>query len=279
MHIKFWKMHGLGNDFLVIDMIEQEIDLNPQLIRSMANRKTGIGFDQLLTISAPTNPESDFLYRIFNADASEAEQCGNGARCIHTFVRQKGFTSRDEIRLQTKKGIIKCTLEENKNISVEIGIPDFRPEAIPFAPSKKEGDYYLLDIKNDRISLPIIPVGIGNPHAVIEVTNLQDYPVAEIGKKVCSHENFPNGANVSFIELVSRQQLNLRVFERGVGETSACGTAACAAAACGIKKGTLDSEVLVNQPGGGLNIIWNNFEKPMIMSGPSTKVYEGIFNT
>ena len=144
---------------------------------------------------------------------------------------------------------------------------------------KKEGDYYLLDIKDDKISLPIIPVGIGNPHAVIEVANLQNYPVAEIGKEVCGHEKFPNGANVSFIELVSRKQLNLRVFERGVGETSACGTAACAAAACGIKIGKLDSQVLVNQPGGGLKIIWNNFEQPMIMSGPSKKVYEGIFNT
>ena len=143
-------MHGLGNDFLVIDIIEKKINLNPRLIRAMANRKTGIGFDQLLTISAPTDPESDFMYRIFNADASEAEQCGNGARCIHTFVREKGLTSRDEIRLQTKKGIIKCTLEEDKNISVEIGIPDFRPEAIPFAPSKKEGDYYLLDIQYIR---------------------------------------------------------------------------------------------------------------------------------
>ena len=138
MYIKFWKMHGLGNDFLIIDMIEKKIDLNPQLIRKMADRKTGVGFDQLLTISAPTNPESNFMYRIFNADGSEAEQCGNGARCIYTFVREKGLTSRKEIKLQTKRDIIKCSLREDKKISVEIGIPDFRPEKIPFSPSKKK---------------------------------------------------------------------------------------------------------------------------------------------
>ena len=270
-------MHGLGNDFVVIDMIEKKVDLNPQLIRSMADRKTGVGFDQLLTIGAPTDPQSDFLYRIFNADASEAEQCGNGARCIHTFVREKGLTSREEIKLQTKKGVIKCSLKEHKNISVEIGIPDFRLEMIPFSPSKQEGDYYLLNIQNDKNPLAIIPVSIGNPHAVVEVSNLQDYPVSEIGKEVSAHKNFPNGANVSFLEIVSRKQVNLKVFERGVGETNACGTAACAAVACGIKLGKLDSEVLVNQPGGRLSVIWNNFDTPLIMSGPSKKVYEGIF--
>ena len=272
-------MHGLGNDFLIIDMIEKKINLSPQLIRAMADRKTGVGFDQLLTISAPTDPESDFLYRIFNADASEAEQCGNGARCIHTFVREKGLTSREEIKLQTKKGVVKCALQKDKNISVEIGVPDFSLGGIQFSPLKKEGDYYLLNIKNYKKPLPIIPVSMGNPHAVVEVQNLQDYPVAEVGKAVGGHQSFPEGVNVSFIELISRNQLNLKVYERGVGETSACGTAACAAVACGIKLGKLDSEVLVKQPGGNLSVIWNSFEKPLIMSGPSKKVYEGIFET
>ena len=272
-------MHGLGNDFLVIDMIEKKIDLRPQLIRAMANRKTGVGFDQLLTISAPTNPDSDFMYRVFNADGSEAEQCGNGARCIHTFVQGKGLTSKEEIKLQTKTGVIKCTVKEDDNISVEIGVPSFTPEEIPFAPSKKEGDYYLLDIKDNQVSLAIMPVNVGNPHAVVEVANLQTYPVADIGREISGHKNFPNGANVSFIELVSRKKLNLKVFERGVGETSACGTAACAAVASGIKLGKLGSEVLVNQPGGRLDIIWDSFEKPLIMSGPSRKVYEGILTT
>jgi len=279
MQINFWKMHGLGNDFLVIDMMEKKIDLNSQLIRAMADRKTGVGFDQLLTISAPTDPESDFLYRIFNADASEAEQCGNGARCVYTFVREKGLTSRKEIKLQTKKGVVRCTLQKDKNISVEIGIPDFSLEGNQLSPLKKKGDYYLLNIKNNKKPLPMIPVNIGNPHAVVEVQNLQDYPVAEVGKAVGGHQSFPEGVNVSFIELISRNQLHLKVYERGVGETSACGTAACAAVACGIKSGKLDSEVLVKQPGGNLSVIWNSFEKPLIMSGPSKKVYEGIFET
>ncbi len=272
-------MHGLGNDFLVIDMIEQKIDLSSHLIRAMANRKTGVGFDQLLTISAPTDPESDFLYRIFNADASEAEQCGNGARCIHTFVREKGLTSREEIKLQTKRGLIKCTLQKDTNISVEIGVPDFNLEGFQPSPLKKEGDYYLLNIKDNAEPLAIIPVSVGNPHAVVEVSNLKNFPVTEIGKAVSGHQSFLDGVNVSFMELISRTQLNLKVFERGVGETSACGTAACAAVACGIKLGKLDSEVLVSQPGGNLSIIWDSFEKPLIMSGPSKKVYEGVFET
>ena len=277
MQIKFWKMHGLGNDFLVIDMIEKKIDLNSQLIKAMADRKTGVGFDQLLTISAPTDPESDFLYRIFNADASEAEQCGNGARCIHTFVREKGLTSRKEIKLQTKKGFVRCMLQEDKNISVEMSAPDFSVEGKQFSPLKKEGDYYLLKLKNNKKPLAIIPVSMGNPHAVVEVKNLRDYPVAEVGKAVSTHKCFREGVNVSFTELISRTQLNLKVYERGAGETNACGTAACAAVACGIKLGKLDSEVLVEQPGGILSINWDGFEKPMIMSGPSKKVYEGVF--
>ncbi|MBA58682.1 MAG: diaminopimelate epimerase [Gammaproteobacteria bacterium] len=273
MSIRFSKMHGLGNDFVIIDLISQTWEIRTENVIKLSDRKTGIGFDQLLTVSPPKNPELDFLYRIYNADGSEAEQCGNGARCLLKFVLDHRLTFKKKIRLETKRRPITCVLEDNGQITVDMGEPQFKPKQIPQLADTEE-EYYL-ELKEIEKRLVLTTVNLGNPHAVIEVTEIENYPVEKYGSIVSTHSTFPEGINVGFMEVVSSDRIKLRVFERGVGETSSCGTAACAAVASGIKRGKLKPEVVVDQIGGELKIKWFGSESPLMMTGPASNVYEG----
>ena len=267
-------MHGLGNDFVIIDLISQTMEIKAENVIKLSDRKTGIGFDQLLTVSPPKNPELDFLYRIYNADGSEAEQCGNGARCLLKFVLDHRLTPKKKIRLETKRGTITCILEDSGQITVDMGQPQFKPNQIPQLADSEEEEYYL-ELEEIEKRLVFTTVNLGNPHAVIEVTKIENYPVEKYGSIVSTHSTFPEGINVGFMEVVSSDHIKLRVFERGVGETSSCGTAACAAVASGIKLGKLKTEVIVDQIGGKLKIKWSGSGSPLMMTGPASNVYEG----
>lgn len=272
MVVNFTKMHGLGNDFMVVDMISQHVHLRPEQIRRMADRHMGIGFDQLLLVEPPSSPNVDFRYRIFNADGSEVEQCGNGARCFAIFVREKKLTNKDHIRVETKKGIIELHVNQNDRVLVDMGEPVFEPEKIPFL-SDHQSTSYTQELNGQTISFSA--VSMGNPHAVLELPELTDQLVSELGPLLESHEIFPEKVNVGFMEVVHKRFIKLRVYERGVGETMACGTGACAAVATGILKGVLDSPVEVKLPGGNLKIEWQGSGHSLLMEGPATSVFEG----
>lgn len=272
MILQFTKMHGLGNDFMVIDLINQQHHLNAEEISRWADRRTGIGFDQLLVVSAAESPEVDFRYRIFNADGSEVEQCGNGARCFARFVLDNGLTDRNPIRVETSSGIISLDVQNNGEVTVNMGTPVFEPEHIPLAAPQRQPFYAFVV---DGQSLSLQAVSMGNPHGVLKVNDVASAPVETLGPYLEKHPNFPNRANIGFMEVVDRHTLKLRVFERGVGETQACGTGACAAAVAAIEQQWIASPVDVHLPGGKLHIEWQGENQPVFMTGPATTVFEG----
>ncbi|KLN64434.1 diaminopimelate epimerase [Vibrio sp. VPAP30] len=272
MHFHFSKMHGLGNDFMVVDCITQNIFFSPDLIRRLADRHTGVGFDQLLVVEAPYDPETDFHYRIFNADGSEVEQCGNGARCFARFVRMKGLTNKYSVSVSTKKGKMVLNIEEDDQVTVNMGVPEFEPNKIPFKAKQTEKTYIL---RTDDKTLFCGAVSMGNPHVVNVVDDVATADVDTLGPLLESHERFPERVNAGFMQVVSRNEVNLRVYERGAGETQACGSGACGAVAVGIVQGLLDDKVTVNLPGGSLKIAWQGEGKPLYMTGPATHVFDG----
>ncbi|WGW00240.1 diaminopimelate epimerase [Vibrio sp. YMD68] len=272
MHFHFSKMHGLGNDFMVVDCITQNIFFSPDLIRRLANRHTGVGFDQLLVVEAPYDPETDFHYRIFNADGSEVEQCGNGARCFARFVRMKGLTNKFTVNVSTKKGKMTLAIEEDDQVTANMGEPVFEPSKIPFKAKQTEKTYIL---RTDEDTLFCGAVSMGNPHVVTVVDDLDTTDVDRLGPLLESHERFPERVNAGFMQVISRDEVRLRVYERGAGETQACGSGACGAVAVGIVQGLLDSSVTVHLPGGSLYIEWQGPGHPLYMTGPATHVFDG----
>ncbi|MFL6575495.1 MAG: diaminopimelate epimerase [Povalibacter sp.] len=270
MLIQFTKMHGLGNDFIVFDAPSDEPVPSNEVMRALADRRTGIGFDQALVLLPARDAATDVYYRIFNADGSEVEQCGNGARCVGRLVADR--LARSFIHMDSLGGRVDVQLRDDGLVSVDMGIPDFTPAALPFEASR-EADIYPLRIGESE--LQISAVSMGNPHAVIQVPSVKDAPVDTVGPAVENHSRFPNRTNVGFMEVVSRTRIRLRVFERGVGETLACGTGACAAVAVGQRLGLLDSEVSVDAPGGQMSGRWLGPTEHLWLTGPAVKVYEG----
>ena len=272
MLIQFSKMHGLGNDFVVVDGVTQKVFFNAETLKRLGDRHFGIGFDQLLLVEPPYDPDLDFHYRIFNADGSEVQQCGNGARCFARFVRLKGLTNKDRIAVSTVSGRIVLQLEDNDQVTVNMGVPEFEPSKIPFRALKAE-KLYLLRVAEQTVMCGV--VSMGNPHCVIEVPSVKDAPVETLGPKLESFDRFPERINVGFMEVVSASEINLRVYERGAGETLACGTGACAAVVVGIQQEKLKGRVKVNLPGGSLDISWNGPGSPVYMTGPAEHVFDG----
>lgn len=283
MLLRFTKMHGLGNDFVVLDLISQRAHIHPGLIQELADRRLGIGFDQLLTVTPPTDPAMDFRYTIYNADGSEAEQCGNGARCFLRFVRDEGLTTKSTVHLETNNGRITCKLEKDGNITVNMGQPVLQPAKIPFTADNAQIQYDLelppgcqgTGEPGDRDAVKISAVNIGNPHAVLIVDDVESAPVERLGPVIESHPRFPERVNVGFMQVIDRNSVRLRVFERGVGETKACGSGACAAVVAGRLQGVLDENVEVELTGGKLNVSWAGDDAPIMMTGPACRVYEG----
>ena len=270
--MRFTKMQGLGNDFIVFDAINQTVELSPEQLRFLADRRFGVGCDQILLVEAPQSENTDFHYRIFNADGSEVEQCGNGARCFARFVRNKGLSDRDVISVGTAGGDIQLYLEDNGWVRVDMGSPILQPEAIPFIADREQPVY---DIEVNGQTLQIGAVSMGNPHAVLLVDDVENAPVETLGPALEKHERFPRRVNVGFMAVRSPTEIDLRVFERGTGETLACGTGACAAVVSGQLRGLLKERVRVHLPGGDLVICWEGGRSPVWMSGPAAEVFEG----
>lgn len=272
MLVHFSKMHGLGNDFMVIDNVTQNVFLSREHIRQLANRHFGIGFDQLLLVEPPYDPDLDFHYRIFNADGNEVEQCGNGARCFARFVRMKGLTNKHHIKVTTKSGTATLMIEADGQVTVNMGEPILEPQKVPFKAQKPEATY-ILRTEHDTLFCGV--VSMGNPHAVIEVPAVESAEVARIGATVEQHERFPQQVNVGFMQIENREHIHLRVWERGVGETLACGTGACAAVVSGIVQQKLANKVTVSLPGGDLLIQWPGPGHDLLMTGPAEHVFDG----
>ncbi|WP_060480883.1 diaminopimelate epimerase [Pseudomonas sp. NBRC 111119] len=272
MLLRFTKMHGLGNDFMVLDLVSQHAHIQPKHAKQWGDRHTGIGFDQLLIVEAPNNPEVDFRYRIFNADGSEVEQCGNGARCFARFVLDKRLTAKKRIRVETKSGIIVLDIQQDGQVSVDMGPPRFIPADIPFIADEQALSYPL---EVDGQVHAVAALSMGNPHAVLRVDDVQAAPVHQLGPKIEHHPRFPQRVNAGFLQVLDRHRARLRVWERGAGETQACGTGACAAAVAAISQGWMDSPVSLELPGGRLHIEWAGPGKPVLMTGPAVRVYEG----
>jgi len=270
--LKFSKMHGLGNDFVVLDGIRQQISLTPEQLRYLADRNFGVGCDQILLVEKPGRTDVDFRYRIFNADGSEVEQCGNGARCFVRFVHEAGLTDKREIRVETQKGIIEPRLEANGNVTVDMGEPRFLPAEIPFL-HDDDVVVYNLDVADETLEIGV--VSMGNPHAVQVVDDVEQAPVGQHGPLIENHQRFPQRVNAGFMQVVDKHAIKLRVYERGSGETLACGTGACAAVVSGIRRGLLESPVRVTTRGGDLNIAWGGPGRPVLMSGPAVTVFTG----
>lgn len=272
MLLEFTKMHGLGNDFMVVDLISQRAYLDTLTIQRLANRNFGIGFDQLLIVEPPDVPSADFKYRIFNADGSEVEQCGNGVRCFARFVHERQLTTKTKIKVQTKSGIVEPELGANGWVRVNMGYPKFLPQEIPFLADEPD-NLYDIDLANDE-KLTIDVVNMGNPHAVTVVPDVINADVARIGPQVESHARFPARVNAGFMQIIDEKHARLRVYERGVGETLACGTGACAAAVSGMRRGLLANNVEIELAGGKLQIEWKEGDV-VWMTGPTATVYEG----
>lgn len=272
MKLKFTKMHGLGNDFVVLDGINQRIDLSPEQFRRIADRHFGIGCDQILLVEASNQSNVDFRYRIFNADGGEVEQCGNGARCFVRFVHEQGLTEKREIRVETCKGIIVPRLEPNGEITVDMGLPRVEPVEIPFV-SNSNAVVQPLTVGATTIDISV--VSMGNPHAVQVVNDATSAPVATQGPAIESHPRFPQRVNAGFMQVVDCHSIRLRVFERGSGETLACGSGACAAVVAGIRRNLLESPVRVAMHGGELSIAWDGMGQPVLMTGPAATVFQG----
>jgi diaminopimelate epimerase len=275
MELNFTKMQGAGNDFVVIDSITSPIQLSTTQIKHIANRYFGVGCDQLLMVEKTDTPNVDFRYRIFNADGGEVEQCGNGARCFVRFVIEKNLTQKREISVETASGIIVLKLQDNNDVTVNMGPPNFEPSALPFKADKKQLQYSL---PLSDTTIQIAAVSMGNPHAVVLVDNVDTANVSNLGPQIEAHEQFPQHVNAGFMQIVNPHEINLRVFERGSGETLACGTGACAAVVSGIQLNLLQSPVLVNTRGGQLNIEWMGETSPVMMTGPAEIVFEGTIN-
>jgi diaminopimelate epimerase len=272
MRVSFSKMHGLGNDFMVIDHVSQALRLTPEIVRRLSDRHTGIGFDQLLAVEPPTDPDADFRYRIFNADGSEAEQCGNGARCFAKFVVDAGLSNKTELRLQTGDGTIVTRLRDEDMVEVEMGVPSLDPARIPFL-TDAPATSYLIDVDDTKVE--VVPVSVGNPHAVLFVDSVATAPVEALGPRLMRHPRFPNGANVGFCQVIDRGFARLRVYERGVGETRACGSGACAAVVAAVVTGRCNERVKISLPGGKVKISWAGAGEPLLMTGPACLVYTG----
>ena len=264
-------MHGLGNDFVLIDCVSQSVKLSLEQLRYLADRRLGIGCDQILLVEK-TERDADFRYRIFNSDGNEVEQCGNGARCLVRYVYDKGMTRKKEISVETLGGIIFPKLEINGEVTVNMGIPKFEPKEIPFATDKRMLTY-LLDINEKQIEFSIL--SMGNPHAVQIVEDINHSSILAEGSLIESHPRFPKHINVGYMQIVNREHINLRVHERGAGETLSCGTGACAAVVAGITRGLLDSRVTVSTTGGNLSICWKGSNNPVWMTGPAISVFDG----
>lgn len=279
MKLKFTKMHGAGNDFIVIDAISQHCDLTPSQWKRLADRRFGIGADQILVVEKARSPGVDFRYRIFNADGGEVEQCGNGARAFVRFVAEKGMTDKRAIRVETMSGVIEPMLAEDGRITVDMGPPMLHPEHVPFnalgLQGRPEGADMLWPLQLQDHTVWISAVSMGNPHAVQVVSDVNAAPVLADGPQIERHPRFPKRANAGFMEIVDRHQIKLRVFERGVGETLSCGTGACAAVVAGIRRGLLDSPVEVHTHGGKLQIGWKGKSDSVRMTGPAITVFEG----
>lgn len=290
--IKFQKMHGLGNDFMMIETINQSVNISADIIAKLADRKLGIGFDQLLIVAPANKPEVDFQYLIYNADGKQVEHCGNGARCLARFVVENKLTEKDHIKVNCLAGDIELWLEQDGNVKVNMGQPKFAPEEIPFLeihPNPPAKDFTLTPLfkNNGAIAGDIEILGApqtfmtlstGNPHCVIEVSSIANAPVDTLGKSICHHPQYPQGTNVEFMEIIDPKHIKLRVYERGCGETLACGTGACAAVVAGQLAGKLDQEVCVSLPGGDLVVNWQGNDQPIYMTGPANTVFSGEIN-
>ena len=271
--MQFSKMHGLGNDFVVVDGVTQNVFFTPETIQRLADRHRGIGFDQLLLVEPPYDPELDFHYRIFNADGSEVSQCGNGARCFARFLTLKGLTNKKDITVSTQKGNMVLTVKDDNQIRVNMGEPIWEPAKIPFTANKFEKNYIL---RTDIQTVLCGAVSMGNPHCVVQVDDIQTANVEQLGPLLESHERFPERVNAGFMQIINKDHIKLRVYERGAGETQACGSGACAAVAVGIMQGLLNNRVQVDLPGGSLIIEWDGVGHPLYMTGEATHVYDGF---
>ena len=279
MKLKFTKMHGAGNDFIVIDATRQTINLTAEQWRQLADRQFGIGADQILVVERPTQAGVDFRYRIFNSDGGEVEQCGNGARAFVKFVVEKGLTEQREIRVETMSGIITPRLEDDGRVTVNMGAPVLLPEHVPFEvqglSSRRVSHIDMWPLAVEGQIIEVATLSMGNPHAVQWVNDVDAAPVGKLGPLIEHHARFPRRVNAGFMQVVNRNHIRLRVFERGSGETLACGTGACAAVVAGILHGDLDSPVLVDTRGGQLSIGWQGTDAPVMLTGPAVSVFEG----
>ncbi|QOY94789.1 diaminopimelate epimerase [Massilia sp. UMI-21] len=279
MKLKFTKMHGAGNDFIVVDAIHQDVHLSAEQWRRLADRRFGIGADQILVVERPTSPGVDFRYRIFNSDGGEVEQCGNGARAFARFVSDKGLSGERSIRVETMKGIIAPRLEDDGSVTVDMGAPRLDPADLPFdnagLDGRAEGEDTTWPLPVGGQTQCVSVVSMGNPHAVQVVENVDTAAVESMGPAIETHPRFPNKVNAGFMQVVDRHHIRLRVFERGAGETLACGTGACAAVVAGIRRGLLDSPVRVSARGGELSVAWAGADQPVYLSGPAVTVFEG----
>lgn len=274
MLVHFTKMHGLGNDFVVIDQTSQMVKLHAAHIKRIANRHIGIGCDQIIVIDPPARPDADFYLRIFNADGQEVEQCGNGIRCAARFIFDSGLTNKTNLKADCLAGKLTFDLEKNGQITVSMGLPVFEPGEIPFV-AEKSSVSYPIDLDGKTYQCHVM--SMGNPHATIVVDDIAAIKIDKLGKRFNNHPHFPNGVNVGFMSIIDRKQIHLRIYERGVGETMACGSGACAAAVAGIRLGLLDNPVKVNFELGHLTIKWSHPDAPIYMTGPATSVYIGQF--
>lgn len=272
MLLRFTKMHGLGNDFVVVDRLSQHVRLNKGLVKRLGDRRFGIGFDQLLVVDHPHDPDIDFRYQIFNNDGNEVAQCGNGARCFAKYVTDKRLTGRNPIRVQTNTGTLELQIMKDRQVRVNMGVPELDPQGVPFQ-AQQRALTYMLEVAGRSVELSVI--ALGNPHAVIVVDDCANAPVAELGEQIGAHECFPEGINVGFMQVVDNTNFELRVFERGAGETLACGSGACAALVAGQLRGLLENKACAHLRGGLLQLEWQGEGQPVLMTGPATTVYEG----
>ncbi len=272
MLLHFTKMHGTGNDFVVLDLISQRYKLHERDVRRLADRHFGIGCDQVLVVEAPRDPTVDFRYRIFNANGEEVEQCGNGARCFARFVREKKLTNKKVISVETGAGVLELRVKNHSDVEVNMGLPEFEPARIPLQADSRQPSYSLTA---GGQALEIGALAMGNPHAVLRVDDTQAAPVETLGPLIEGHEAFPRRVNAGFMQVLDEHTIRLRVFERGVGETLACGSGACAAVVYGITRGWLEETVTVELPGGKLSISWAGEGQPVLMTGPTEMVFEG----
>ena len=280
MALSFTKMHGLGNDFVVVDGVTQSVNLSAEQIKAFADRQLGIGYDQLLLVEPPSQPDVDFNYRIFNVDGGEVEHCGNGARCFALFVRSKGLSQKNPLTVKTHNRVLSLSFEESGDISVDMEKPILEPAHLPFCADRRLAEYHrTLTVGGLNLEVKFGAVSMGNPHAVIIVEELEHAAVKEIGRALQAHPDFPNSVHVGFMQVLRRDRIKLRVFERGTGETLACGTGACAATVVGCLNGLLDETVEVDLKGGCLKIQWPlsvSEDSPVVMTGPAHIVYDGI---